>query len=207
MEELATQIKREELNEKLWGLVKGWGDRQIVNDIVGSLPVSLVEDYIEQVENKSEEELTPREAVHEGQRRSDLFDRLNKVTGEEILDMDREALVKEMALHLQIPALDEFCTHLETDGTESCRTWRPKLVSINIGRKDKKWLVYGYFKTDVTEEELKACHKAYLRQDRWEYDCDVPEGRHWKLDTSLEEDQDSIAKNAGWVRYIVGELE
>ena len=208
MESLADEMKREDLRDKFWNQVKGWGDKRIANFVMTNLPMGMAEDLVDEIEEMPEEEKTPREAFTEGRARADLRVRLEKVTGEELLDMDKERLIKEMALEMQVPALEEFVSHLENSGEEVCKTWRPKLVSIIAAKhpEDDKPVVFGYFKTDITEEELESCHRAFLRQNNWDYEVNIPEGYHWKLRRDLEEMPDALSTNAGWVRYIIGDL-
>jgi len=209
MESLADQMKKEELTEALWNQVKGWGDRRIVNFLVGTLPFGMTEDLVEEISNIPEDERTPREAFSEGKLRADLLRRIEQATGEDLLDLSKEQLIKEMALEMQIPALEEFTTHLEKSGGEICTTWRPKLVSIQVAshpEDEKKPAVFGYFKTDIDEEELVSCHKAFLRKKDWEYEVNIPEGYSWRLIRSLEEHPDAVSKGAGWTRYLIGDL-
>jgi len=209
MESLADQMKKEELTEALWNQVKGWGDRRIINFLVGTLPFSMTEDLVEEISAIPEDERTPREAFSEGKLRADILRRLERATGEDLLDLSKEQLIKEMALEVQIPALEEFTTHLEKSGGEICTTWRPKLVSINVGpglTDPAIPAVFGYFKTDIDEEELASCYRAYVRQDDWEYEVHIPDGYGWKLNRNLKEADDAVAKSAGWVRYLIGEL-
>lgn len=209
MESLVDQMKKEDLRDKFWDLVKGWGDRRIANYVIDTLAVGMAEDLVEELKQMPEEEKTPREAYTEGHIRANLRLRLEKVTGEELLDLSKERLIKEMALEMQIPALTEFVSHLENSGDETCKTWRPKLVMIDVGKNpdnDEKFVVFGYFKSDINAEEIEACHKAFLRQNNWDYETNIPEGLHWKLRTDLKEASNAIADNAGWVRYIIGDL-
>lgn len=207
MDSLADTIKKENLRDELWNQVKGWGDKRIVNFLADNLPIGMTEDLIDDIKKIPEDDKTPREAYTEGHTRASLKLRLEKVTGEELLDMSKERLIQEMALEMQIPALEEFTSHLENSGDEICNTWRVKLVSITAGLNDAlKPIVYGYFKTNITVEELEACHKAFLRKSNWDFETNIPEGYHWKLRKDLERAEDAVATNAGWIRYIIGDV-
>lgn len=207
MDSVFEEMQKEDMRDKFWNLVKGWGDKKIVNYLVDNVSYGIVADVVGKIENLPEDELTPREAFNVGMKRAELRQRLDKITGEELLNMNKERLVKEMALQMQIPALEEFVSYLENSGDEICKTWRPKLVSIGAGKHNDKVVVFGYFKTDINEEELEACHKAYLLQNNWDYETNIPEGYSWKLDRNLEEASDAVAKGAGWTRYVVGTIE
>jgi hypothetical protein len=209
MESVQEMIEKEETTDRLWDQVKGWNAKRIVNYLVNEFPLCIAKDLAEKIEAMPEEEKTPREAYTEGHQRAGLKTRLLTVVGEDILDLDKERLVEEMALELQVPALEEFVSHLESSGEEICKTWRVKLVSIAIGKNpdnDKKASVFGYFKTDIDEEELTACHKAFLRQNDWEFETSIPDGYHWKLNTDLKEFPDAVSTNTGWTRYLIGSI-
>jgi len=207
MDSVFEEMQKEDLREKFWNLVKGWGDRRIANYLIDNMSYGIAADLISGIEDLPEEELSPKEAFNVGRTRASLRERLDKVTGEELLDMNKERLIKEMALEMQIPALEEFTSYLENSGEEVCKTWRPKLVSVSAGKHGDDVVVFGYFKTDINEEELEACHKAYLRQNNWDYEVNIPEGYSWKLNRDLVEVSDAVAKGAGWTRYIVGTVE
>lgn len=209
MESLYEQTQREDLGERLWGAVCGWGDKKLVNYLYQKLPIMFLKDFTEEVESIPKENLETRNAVIEGRRRATLLQRLEEA--DKILNYDKDRLFKEMSIEMQIAALEEFVTHLEKSGEEICKSWRPKLVSINVGMNPNKEArhkvaIFGYFKTDITKEELEACYKAYQADNDWEYECDIPEDSIWRLDTELAEHPDSISKNAGWTRYLVGYL-
>jgi hypothetical protein len=209
-EELATQMKREDMRENLWKLMRGWGDRRLLDYFVHNLPLHITEEMQQELEKMSEEELTPREALTEGRRRGDFKVRLENAVGEEQLNMDRDRLIQEMALEMQLPALEEFCAHLDNSGVEQIKTWRSKLVSVTIGKHPDKGItkpvIFAYFKADINEAELESLHKAYLRKTDFDYEVNIPEGYHWRLRTDLEEYDDAVAHNAGWTRYCVGDV-
>jgi len=208
MEELSTMMKREELSDKIWNLIKGWGDKRILNFFVNSLPIHMIEDTAEQLEKLPAEEITPHDAWSEGHRRSDLLKRMRAIVGEDQLNFTVEDVLKEFSIEAQMPALEEFVTKLENMGGEKCKTWRSKLVSIGVGLHPDakmKMSIYGYFKCDIDKEELESCHRAWQRQKDFDFEVNLPEGVKWKLDTSLRECPDKIAENAGWTRYLIGD--
>lgn len=207
MEDLADEMKREDLRTKLWSAVSGWDVGMLVDDLFKFLPIYIVEEYVEEVTNRPQDKLTPREAHYEGHQRAELLQKINDMVGEEMLDMDLEKFVKELSLECKLPALREFTNHLANLGCETCKTWRPKLVMINVKKEEGKFNVYGYFKAEIDVDELESCHKAWLRQKDFDYEVNIPESAHWKLSRNLEERADAVSKNAGWVRYLIGELQ
>ena len=208
-ESIFDMMEKEKLSNQLAKLTAGWDGRRVVNFAIGELPMGMTKDLIRTLEQMPAEDRTPREVAMEAKDRAIIKPKLEELVSEGFLGLSAERLVQEMAYEMDTKELYKFVTHLESLGDEICKTWRIKLVSINVGKNpddEKKGCVFGYFHTDITKEEVEACHKAYVMKNNWEWDTPIPDGYVWKLNRDLEEADDKIAHSAGWVRIIIGDL-